>query len=152
MVRGYCLSALLRVVPCGTHARSFFQFWKSVPRVWGACSLVRIIENPSLTPHVTHRPRAALRSTIFYRKQDRLRLARLLLQQRTQTQDGADLLLQSGMPFHRGIFSLVLDDHCGHGTLSLTPQTIYDDRRVLNLFQEQCDSCKEASYDRGRRR
>ena len=35
---------------------------------------------------------------------------------------------------------------------SLTPQTIYDDRRVLNLFQEQCDSCKEASYDRGRRR
>jgi hypothetical protein len=38
------------------------------------------------------------------------------------------------------------------GTLSLTPQTIYDDRRVLNLFQEQCDGCKEASYDRGRRR
>ena len=35
---------------------------------------------------------------------------------------------------------------------SLTPQTIFDDRRVLNLFQEQCDNCKEASYDRGRRR
>ena len=32
------------------------------------------------------------------------------------------------------------------------PQTIYEDRRVLNLIQEPCDSCKEATYDRGRRR
>jgi len=32
------------------------------------------------------------------------------------------------------------------------PQTIYEDRRVLNLIQEPCDNCKEASYDRGRRR
>ncbi|KAI0316558.1 hypothetical protein OF83DRAFT_237236 [Amylostereum chailletii] len=29
----------------------------------------------------------------------------------------------------------------------------YDDRRVINLFQEPCDDCKEAGlYDRGRRR
>ena len=102
---------------------------------------------------VTHRPRAALRSTIFYRKQDRLRLARLLSQYRAQTQDGADLLLQSGMPWDP---SLVLDSHTNDTATpvppSLTPQTIFDDRRVLNLFQEQCDNCKEASYDRGRRR
>ena len=32
------------------------------------------------------------------------------------------------------------------------PQTIYEDRHVLNLIQEPCDSCKEATYDRGRRR
>ncbi|KAH9987329.1 hypothetical protein BJV74DRAFT_504057 [Russula compacta] len=31
-------------------------------------------------------------------------------------------------------------------------RTIYEDRRVLNLIQEPCDNCKEASYDRGRRR
>ncbi|KAI0280801.1 hypothetical protein BGY98DRAFT_293462 [Russula aff. rugulosa BPL654] len=31
-------------------------------------------------------------------------------------------------------------------------RTIHEDRRVLNLIQEPCDSCKEASYDRGRRR
>ena len=31
-------------------------------------------------------------------------------------------------------------------------KTIYEDRRVLNLIQEPCDNCKEASYDRGRRR
>jgi len=33
-----------------------------------------------------------------------------------------------------------------------TPQTICEDRRVLNLIQEPCDNCKEANYDRGRRR
>ncbi|ETW83099.1 hypothetical protein HETIRDRAFT_163506 [Heterobasidion irregulare TC 32-1] len=31
-------------------------------------------------------------------------------------------------------------------------RVMYDDRRVLNLFQEPCDDCKEAGFDRGRRR
>ncbi|KAI0064746.1 hypothetical protein BV25DRAFT_183299 [Artomyces pyxidatus] len=31
-------------------------------------------------------------------------------------------------------------------------QVIYDDRKVINLFQEPCDDCKEAGMDRGRRR
>ncbi|KAI0049785.1 hypothetical protein FA95DRAFT_1537523 [Auriscalpium vulgare] len=31
-------------------------------------------------------------------------------------------------------------------------RAIYDNRRVINLFQEQCDDCKEVGYDRGRRR
>jgi hypothetical protein len=39
-----------------------------------------------------------------------------------------------------------------HPFPSLHPQTIYEDRHVLNLIQEPCDNCKEASYDRGRRR
>ena len=60
------------------------------------------------------------------------------------------------MPHHRGVI-LVADIPIRFVGVtppffSPSPQTIHEDRRVLNLIQEPCDSCKEAIYDRGRRR
>ena len=97
---------------------------------------------------VTHRPSAALRSTIFYRKQDRLRLARLLFRQCPQIQGGVDLLFAVGYAFSSVESStLFLVSHTNNTSTvphSLTPKTISDKCRVLNLFQEQCDKLTTA--------
>jgi hypothetical protein len=103
----------------------------------------------------------ALRPPLLDGEQDRLRLARLPPQRRTQTQDGADVQMQPGtapppLPSIVMPFLILIPTWRCHATVIYFflshPQTIYEDRRVLNLIQEPCDSCKEATYDRGRRR